>query len=73
MDALSGSDDVCISFKVLLNDAQERLALPGLEQVSFFYDVPDEGLGVLSAIVGFIVGFIVASELGVSIMFIVLV
>ena len=46
MDALSGSDDVCISFKVLLNDAQERLALPGLEQVSFFYDVPDEGLGV---------------------------
>ena len=45
MDALSGSDDVCISFTVLLNEAQERLALPGLEQVSFFYDVPDEGLG----------------------------
>ena len=45
MDALSGSDDVCISFKELLNNAQERIALPGLEQVSFFYDVPDEGLG----------------------------
>ena len=55
MDALSDSDDVCISIKELLNDAQERLALPGLEQVSFFYDVPDEVLGVrLAQISGYV-------------------
>ena len=55
MDALSGSDDVCISFKELLNDAQERLALSGLEQASFFYDVPVEALGVrLAQISGYV-------------------
>ena len=44
MQALSEPDDVCISFKALLNDAQERLALPGLEQASFFYDAPEDDL-----------------------------
>ena len=53
MDALSGSDDVCISFKELLNDAQERLAPPGLEQASFFYEAPETDLAKISSYVHF--------------------
>ena len=39
--ALSGQEDVCDLFKVILNDAKERLEISGLEQCSFSCDVPD--------------------------------
>ena len=51
MDALSDSDEVCTFFKASLDAAQARLALPGLIQSSFFYDVPDEGLAQISGYV----------------------
>ena len=42
--ALSGQEDVCDLFKVILNDAKERLEVSGLEQFSFSYDVPEDAL-----------------------------
>ena len=51
--ALSDSDDVCISFKALLNDAQERLALTGLEHSAFFYNAPEDDLAKISGYVHF--------------------
>ena len=45
--ALSGQHDVCDLFKVILNDAKERLEISGLEQCSFSYDVPEDGLATI--------------------------
>ena len=42
--ALSGQEDVCDLFKVILNNASERLEIRGLELYSFSYDVPEDGL-----------------------------
>ena len=53
IDALSDSDDVCDSFKELLNDAQERLALTGLEHSAFFYNAPEDNLAKISGYVHF--------------------
>ena len=42
--ALLGQVDVCDLFKVILNDAEERLEISGLGQCSFSYYVPEDCL-----------------------------
>ena len=51
MGPLSSHEDVCESFKENLNAADARINLNGLENCSFFYDVPDEGLEKISGCV----------------------
>ena len=46
--AMSNQDDVCDLFKEILNDAKARLELSGLEQSSFSYDLPENGLAKIS-------------------------
>ena len=48
MGPLSSQDDVCKSFKEILQAADARIKICGLENCSFSYDVPDEGLVKIS-------------------------
>ena len=48
MGPLSSQDDVCESFKEILLAADARIKISGLENCSFSYDVPDEGLVKIS-------------------------
>ena len=48
MGPLSSHEDVCQSFKEILNAADARIKLNRLENCSFSYDVPDEGLAKIS-------------------------
>jgi hypothetical protein len=45
---MSNQEDVCELFKEILNDAKARLELSGLEQSSFSYDLPEDGLAPIS-------------------------
>ena len=45
---LSSLNDVCESFKEILRAADARIKICGLENCSFSYDVPDEGLVKIS-------------------------
>ena len=45
---LSSHKDVCESFRELLNAADARIKLNGLENCFFSYDVPYEGLAKIS-------------------------
>jgi len=40
---LYGREDVCALFRSILDQARDRIAINGLDQSSFAYDVPDEG------------------------------
>ena len=40
---LSDREDVRILFRSILDEAMERIAIKGLDQSSFSYDVPEEG------------------------------
>ena len=51
MGPLSSHEDVNESFKEILNAADARIKLNGLENCSFSYDVPDEGLAKISGYV----------------------
>ena len=46
--AMSDHDNVCGMFKDILNYASARIELRGLEQSSFLYDLPDDGLARIS-------------------------
>ena len=48
IDALSGQEDASNLFKVILNDAKDRLEISGLEQYSFSDDVPEDCLAKIS-------------------------
>ena len=48
MGPWSSHEDVCESFKEILNAADARIKLNRLENSSFSYDVPDEGLAKIS-------------------------
>ena len=45
---LSGQDDVLHIFRSILNKAHDNIAISGLDQSSFSYDVPDGGLAPVS-------------------------
>ena len=45
---LSSQEDVCESFKGILRAADARTKINGLENCSFSYNVPDEGLAKIS-------------------------
>ena len=45
---LSSHEDVCESFKEIFNAADARIELNRLDNCSFPYDVPDEGLAKIS-------------------------
>ena len=40
---LLGQEDVRISFREILDQARDRIAINGLDRGSFSYDVPEEG------------------------------
>ena len=40
---LFAREDVRISFREILDQARDRIAINGLDQGSFSYDVPEEG------------------------------
>ena len=48
--AMSNQDEVCDLFKDILNDAKARVGLnfSGLEQSSFSFDLPEDGLARIS-------------------------
>ena len=46
--AMSTQGDVCDLFKEILNDAKARNEIRGLEQSSFSYDLPEDGLARIS-------------------------
>ena len=46
--AMSTQDDVCDLLKENLNDAKARYEFSGLEQSSFSYDLPEDGLARIS-------------------------
>jgi hypothetical protein len=48
MPPLSGQDDVLQVFRSILNKAHDNIAISGLDQSSFSYDVPDGGLAPVS-------------------------
>ena len=48
MGPLLSHEDVRESFREILNAADARIKLNGLENCSFSYDVPDEGLAKIS-------------------------
>ena len=51
MGPLSSHEDVCESFKEILDTAHARIKLNGLKNCSFSSDVPDEGLAKISGYV----------------------
>ena len=48
MPPLSGQDDVLQVFSSILNKAHDKIAISGLDQSSFSFDVPGGGLAQVS-------------------------
>jgi hypothetical protein len=46
---LSNQDEVCDLFRGILNESKARTEIRGLEQSSFSYDLPEDGLARISS------------------------